>query len=337
MKETEKVREIPVEVAGAKERIKKRREKEKKEERLEEIVVECPLCGSRKLIQDYKRAELVCEDCGFVLDDNIIDPGPEWRAFDHDQRMGRSRTGPPATYTIHDKGLSTMIDWIDKDSYGKAISSQDKAQLYRLRKWQRRIRVNDATERNLAFALSELDRMASALSLPRDVREASALAYRRAVEKNLIRGRSIEGVATAALYAGCRECGVPRTLNEIAAVARVSRKEIGRTYRFIARELSLNFMPISPTAYVSRFCSALKLSGAVETKALETIQRAKEKELTSGKGPTGVAAAAIYIASIVCGEKRTQREVADVVGVTEVTIRNRYKEIAKEFGIEIIL
>ncbi|VUT23918.1 MAG: Transcription initiation factor IIB [Candidatus Methanolliviera sp. GoM_asphalt] len=334
MRETEKVREIPVEIEETRERIRKKGEIEK-EERLEEIVVECPRCGSRKLIQDYKRAELVCEDCGFVLDDNIIDPGPEWRAFDHDQRMGRSRTGPPATYTIHDKGLSTMIDWTDKDSYGKTISSTDKAQLYRLRKWQRRIRVNDATERNLAFALSELDRMASALSLPRDVREASALVYRRAVEKNLIRGRSIEGVATAALYAGCRECSVPRTLNEIAAVARVNRKEIGRTYRFIARELKLNFLPISPTAYISRFCSALKLSEAVEAKALETIQRAKEKELTSGKGPTGVAAAAIYIASIVCGEKRTQREVADVVGVTEVTIRNRYKEIASEFGLDI--
>jgi len=335
LKETEKVkvREVPVEVAKAKERIKQTREKEK-EEVLDEIVAECPQCGGRNLIQDYKRAELVCEDCGFVLDDNIIDPGPEWRAFDHDQRMERSRTGPPATYRVHDKGLSTMIDWADKDSYENATFSEDKAQMRRLRKWQKRIRVNNSTERNLSFALSELDRMASALSLPRDVREASALIYRRALEKNLIRGRNIEGVATAALYAGCRECGVPRTLNEIAAVARVSRKEIGRTYRLIARELSLNFMPISPMVYVSRFCSALNLSGAVVTKAMEMIRHVNEKELMNGKGPMGVAASAIYIASILCGEKRAQREVAEVVGVTEVTIRNRYKEIAKEFGFE---
>jgi Transcription initiation factor IIB (TFIIB) len=244
--------------------------------------------------------------------------------------MEQSRVGSPATYTIHDKGLSTTIDWRDEEM----ISSQDKAQLYRLRRWQKRIRVNDSKERNLAFALSELDRMASALSLPRDVREASALVYRRAVEKNLIRGRSIDEVASSSLYAGCRECRLPRTLNEIAAVARVSRKEIGRTYRFIARELSLNFMPISPMAYVPRFCSALNLSEAVETKAMETIQRVNEKELTSGMHPAGVAAAAIYIASIICGEKRTQREVADVAGVTDVTIRNRYKEIAEEFGLE---
>jgi Transcription initiation factor IIB (TFIIB) len=276
LKETEQVQEIPVEIVRTIERISDPREIEK-EERLNEIVAECPQCGGRNLIQDYKRAELVCGDCGFVLEDNIIDPGPEWRAFDHDQYTEQCRTGPPATYTIHDKGLSTMIDWSDMDSYENVTFSQDKAQLRRLRKWQRRIRVNDATERNLAFALSELDRMASALSLPRDVREASALAHRRAVEKNLIKGRSIEGVATAALYAGCRECGVPRTLNEIAAVARVSRKEIGRTYRLVARELSLGFMPVSPMAYVSRLCSALNLSGATETKALELIQRATEK------------------------------------------------------------
>ena len=228
-----------------------------------------------------------------------------------------------------------MIDWRDTDSYGETISPQDKAQLHRLRKWQKRIRVNDSKERNLSFALSELDRMASVLSLPRDIREASALIYRRAVEKNLIRGRSIDEVATAAIYAGCRECGVPRTLNEIAAVARVSRKEVGRTYRLIARELSLNFMPTSPTAYVSRFCSALNLSGAVETKVLEIIQRVNEKEFMIGKGPLGIAAAAIYIASTLNGERRSQKEIGEVAGVTEVTIRNRYKEIAKEFGLDL--
>ena len=161
----------------------------------------CPECGSKQLVHDYERAELVCQHCGLVLDDDFIDRGPEWRAFDHDQRMKRSRVGAPMTFTIHDKGLSTMIDWRNRDSYGRAISSKNRAQLYRLRKWQRRIRVSNATERNLAFALSELDRMASALGLPRNVRETAAVVYRDAVDKNLIRGRSIEGVAAAALYA----------------------------------------------------------------------------------------------------------------------------------------
>ena len=149
---------------------------------------------------------MVCETCGLVLDDAFIDQGPEWRAFDSEQREKRARTGAPMSMLIHDKGLSTMIGWKNKDSYGKSIPTRNRAQLYRLRKWQRRIRVSNATERNLAFALSELDRMASGMGLPRNVRETAAMVYRRAVTKNLIRGRSIEGVVAASLYAACRQC-----------------------------------------------------------------------------------------------------------------------------------
>jgi len=331
--EFEKVKEKEIE------KVEKEKEKEveKEAEEKEFYGNVCPECGSRRLEYDYERGELVCMNCGLVVDEDLIDMGPEWRAFDHEQRMKRSRVGAPMTYTIHDKGLSTMIDWRNRDSYGKSISPATRAQLYRLRKWQRRIRVSNATERNLAFALSELDRMASALGLPRNVRETAAVIYRKAVEKNLIRGRSIEGVAAASLYAACRQCNVPRTLDEIAEVSRVSRKEIGRTYRFIARELKLKLLPTSPIDYVPRFCSALGLSSKVQQKAIEILKQAQEKELTSGRGPTGVAAAAIYISSVLCGERRTQREVAEVAGITEVTIRNRYKELAEKLDIEIIL
>ena len=239
--------------------------------------------------------------------------------------------------TIHDKGLSTMIDWRDRDSHGKDLTPKRRAQIYRLRKWQRRIRVSDATERNLAFALSELDRMASHLSLPRNVREAAAVIYRRAVEERLIRGRSIEGVAAASLYAACRECKVPRTLDEIAEVSRVGKKEIGRSYRFIARELLIHLRPTNPIDYVSRFASELGLSGEVQTKAIELLKEATKKGLTSGRGPTGVAAAAVYIASVLCGERRTQRDVAEVARVTEVTVRNRYKELCEKLGLDVEL
>ncbi|HJH29084.1 MAG TPA: transcription initiation factor IIB [Methanosarcinaceae archaeon] len=337
MAEVERVRYADTSERETKRALIKARKEQEKTAEVVKAKVECPECGSRNLEHDYGRAELVCADCGLVVDAEFVDQGPEWRAFDHDQRMKRSRVGAPMTYTIHDKGLSTMIDWRNRDSYGKSISSKNRAQLYRLRKWQRRIRVSNATERNLAFALSELDRMASALGLPRTVRETAAVVYRKAVDKNLIRGRSIEGVAAAALYAACRQCSVPRTLDEIGEVSRVSRKEIGRTYRFISRELSLKLMPTSPIDYVPRFCSGLTLKGEVQSKSVEILRQASEKELTSGRGPTGVAAAAIYIASILCGERRTQREVADVAGVTEVTIRNRYKELAEELDIEIIL
>ena len=308
-----------------------------KEKQEIEEAVECPECGSTHISRDYSRAELICDNCGLVIDEDLIDHGPEWRAFDSEQREKRARTGAPMTYTIHDKGLSTMISWQNRDAYGKSIPTRNRAQLFRLRKWQTRTRISNATERNIAFALSALDRMASGLGLPRVVRETAAMIYRKAVLKNLIRGRSIDGVAAASLYAACRQCHVPRTLDEISGMAHMSRKEVGRNYRYVARELELKLMPTTPQDYISRFCSELKLSGDVQAKTLEILKKAAEKELTSGRGPTGIAAASIYIASVLCGERRTQREVADVAGVTEVTIRNRYKELAKKLDIDIIM
>ena len=275
--------------------------------------------------------------------------GPEWRAFDHEQRDKRTRVGAPITYTIHDKGLSTMIDWRNKDIYGRDIPARNRAQWYRLRKWQRKIRISGATERNLAFALSELDRDSSRLGLPRSVREAASVVYRSAVDNKLIRGRSIEGVVAASLYAACRRCNVPRTLDEIAEVSRVSKKEVGRTYRFLTRELNIKLPPTSPVDYVPRFASELGLSGEAQSKAIEIIEKAlenagaifhaelSEKGLTSGRGPTGVAAAALYIASVLLGDRKTQRDVAEIAGVTEVTIRNRYKELTEQLEMGVTL
>lgn len=297
-------------------------------------LIKCPECNCIHLTRAYDRGELVCEGCGLVLDDNFIDQGPEWRGFDFEQAEKRARTGAPMTYTIHDKGLSTVISWQNKDAYGKSIPAMNRAQVYRMRKWQRRTRVSNATERNLVFALGESDRISSTMGLTRNIRETAAMIYRKAVNKNLIRGRSIEGVVAASLYGACRQCGVPRTLDEIASSSTVGRKEIGRAYRFITRELKLKLMPTRPQDYISRFCSKLKMSGKVQIKAAEILKDATDKELTSGRGPTGIAASAIYMAGIVCNERRTQKEIADVAGVTEVTIRNRYKELADKLCID---
>ena len=315
----------------------KNEQKQNKNRQVVEEIMECPKCGGTQLSKDYSRAELVCEKCGLVIDAEIIDHGPEWRAFDSEQREKKARIGAPMTYTIHDKGLSTTIGWQNRDSYGKSIPTRNRAQMYRLRKWQIRTRISDGTEKNLALALSTLDRMASALGLPRNVRETAAMIYRKAVSKRLIRGRSIDGVAAAVLYAACRRCNVPRTLEEISKIANMPKKEIGRNYRHVSRELELKLLPTSPQDYVSRFCSALKLSGDVHAKTLEILKKASSKEITSGRGPTGMAAASLYIASVLCGEHRTQREVAETAGVTEVTIRNRYKELANKLDIDIIM
>ncbi len=322
------------------------KEVERGEIEKEELLETCPECGSFRLIVDYRRAEYVCQDCGLVLEDTYIDLGPDWRAFDGEEKAKRVRTGGPITYTIHDRGLTTIIDWRNQDFYGNPIPIRNKAWFFRLRRWQRRVRISNATERNLTFALSELDRMASALGLPKSVREIAALLYRRALAKNLTRGRSIEGVVAAILYAACRKAGILRTLDEIASYSklhrrrsshRADRKEIGRSYRIIARELGLKLMPASSSDYVPKFCTALNLNGNVMRKAIDIIKIAEERDLTSGKGPASIAAAAIYIASILTGERRTQKEIAEVAGVTEVTIRNRYRELAEKLGIGIII
>ena len=293
----------------------------------------CPECSSDNVVMDADQGELVCDDCGLVLDERQIDRGPEWRAFNHSERQSKSRVGAPVTETMHDKGLTTTIDWKDKDAYGRSLSSEKRSQMHRLRKWQERIRTKDAGERNLQFALSEIDRMASALGVPRSVREVASVIYRRALKEDLIRGRSIEGVATATLYAACRKEGIPRSLEEISEVSRVERKEIGRTYRYVSQELGLEMKPVDPKQYVPRFSSELDLSEEVKSKANEIIETTAEQGLLSGKSPTGFAAAAIYAASLLCNEKKTQREVADVAQVTEVTIRNRYQEQIEAMGI----
>lgn len=295
---------------------------------------QCPECGSDELMSDSERAEVVCGDCGLVIEEDKIDPGPEWRAFDHSENQEKSRVGAPTTKTMHDKGLTTTIDWKNKDAYGRSISSEKRSQMHRLRKWQERIRTKDASERNLQFALSEIDRMASALGVPRSVREVASVIYRQTLNEDLIRGRSIEGVATAALYAACRKEGIPRSLEEISEVSRVDRKEIGRTYRYISQELGLEMEPVDPKKYVPRFCSELGLPEEVQSKASEIIDTTSEKGLLSGKSPTGFAAAAIYAASLLCNQKRTQREVAEVANVTEVTIRNRYQEQMEVMGLQ---
>jgi len=300
-------------------------------------IKKCPECGSKKLTSDYERGEVICNDCGLIISENVIDEGPEWRAFDSDQREKRARGGAPIKYTRPNKGLVTEIDQYNRDIRGVKISSKKQAQLYRMRKWHKRASIASSMERNLAIALSELDRIASYLGLPENIREASALLYRKCVEKGLIRGRLIESVVAAVLYGMCRKYGIPRTLDEIAEISGVEKKEIGRTYRFISDELHLKIPLTNPNAYVPRFVAALKLSGKVQEKAAELLKKALRKGLISGRGPTGVAAAAVYIASAMVGERRTQKEVAEVAGVTEVTIRNRYRELKKELKLKVAL
>jgi transcription initiation factor TFIIB len=285
----------------------------------------CPECGSTRLVKDSN--EVACIECGYVLEMNFADQGPEWRAFNIEQQEKRARTGAPETYTIHDKGLSTNIDWHDRDIYGKKISSGQKAQFYRLRKWQRRIRISNARERNLAFALAEITKIVNNLSLPKSVFETASVLYRKAVNEGLIRGRSIQGISAASVYIACRQCGLTRALEEIANALKISRKEVGRSYRFLVKKMDYSVPPVKAKQFISKFSNQLMMKGKVDEIAYKILVAAKNINLMSGRGPMGIAAAASYIASVIVGEKRTQREIAEIAKVTEVTIRNRYKEL----------
>ncbi len=222
----------------------------------------------------------------------------------------KSRVGAPTTNMMHDKGLSTNIGWRDKDAYGNSLSGAQRQKMQRLRKWNERFRTRDSKERNLKQALGEIDRMASALGLPENVRETASVIYRRALDDDLLPGRSIEGVSTASVYAAARQAGVPRSLDEIAEVSRVEKSEIARTYRYVVRELSLEVKPADPEQYVPRFATALGLSDEAEHRARQLLQNAKEQGVHSGKSPVGLAAAAVYAAALLTNEKTTQAAVS---------------------------
>jgi len=294
-----------------------------------QVARKCSECGGISLFFNREKGEIICRDCGLVLEEKMVEFDREWRELDSESDQKHRRTGAPMTYTQFDQGLGTEVGQ-KADLY--RLGEKNKNKFFRLRKWQ--YRISTAIERNLKLALGELKRVSSYLKLPKSVEEEAARIYTLAVQRGLVRGRSMESVVAGALYAACRRHEVPRTLDELGEASGIEKKEIGRTYRFVTRELQLTILPSNPADYIARFASSLKLSPETQSKAVEILELAQRAELTSGRGPTGIAAASLYVSALLYGEKKTQREVADVAGVTEVTIRNRYKELLDELGLE---
>jgi transcription initiation factor TFIIB len=291
-------------------------------------VKRCPECGSVDLTYDNQRGEIICNECGLIVEEKMVDTGQEAGGqFDKSEKKGRG--GAPISMQKFDKGLTTNVGEIS-DIY--KLEAGQTRKFLRLKKWQER--VSTSIERNLRLAMAELRRVASFLNLPSVVRDEASRVYNYVLQRGLVRGRSMESVIAACIYAACRSYNIPRTLDEIADASDVERKEIGRTYRFIVRKLKIKVKPSSPKDYISRFSSILHLSPKTQNEALKILKKADISELTSGRGPAGIAAAALYVAALMNDEKKTQREVADVAGITEVTIRNRYKELTERLGIE---
>ena len=295
----------------------------------------CPECASKNLIHDYDTGETICGDCGLVLYEQMLDKGPEWRAFTQEEKASRSRVGMPTSYSVHDKGLSTAISQVDRDAFGRKLPLATRLQMWRLRKWQIRSRVHSSIDRNLAQAMSELDRLSDKVCISRPIKEKAAVIYRKALDKGLVRGRSIAAIAAAALYAACRGSGTPRTLREIAEASRVDKKDVARCYRLLLRELDVHMPIADPLTYVSKIAEKNGISGKAQGAAIAILREARRKRAAAGKDPMGLAAAALYIACLQHNEKKTQKDIADAAGVTEVTVRNRYKALQKRLNLEL--
>ena len=285
----------------------------------------CPECGSTHLFKDDVRGELVCDACGLVVNEGEIDLGPEWRAYTAEDNKRMSRTGAPLSQRSHDLGLSTVISQTGRDFHGNPIPAKQRDRYNRMRMLHRQSSLLRPGQRSLVQALTVLDRMASVLGIPPRIRDEAAMITRKALKKGMVRGRSIEGVVAASLYAACRINNVPRTLDEMSKVSEVDRKKLRKAYSAISRQIKLRVPLVKPGDYVSRFCSRLSLSPGVEAETHRILEELGDSMGTSSYAPSGTVAAAIYVASVRCGEKRPQRQIAEVAGVSEVTIRNRFQ------------
>lgn len=294
----------------------------------------CPECTSTNLIHDKDTGETICGDCGLVLYEQMMDKGPEWRAFTQEEKASRSRVGMPTSYSIHDKGLSTTISQVDRDAMGRKLPLSTRLQMWRLRKWQIRSRVHSSVDRNLSQAMGELERLSSKVSVTPSLKEKAAVIYRKALDKGLVRGRSINAIASAALYAACRESGTPRTIRDIADASLVDKKDIARCYRLLLQELRFNMPVANSLTFVSKIAEKTQIPGTIQGEAIKILADAKRKRFASGKDPMGLAAAALYIACLLHNEKVTQKDIAEAAGVTEVTVRNRYKALTRQLNLQ---
>ncbi len=295
----------------------------------------CPECGGENLIHDEESGEIICGDCGLVLKESMINEGPEWRAFTPGEKESRSRVGVPLSFAVHDKGLTTVIGRIGKDAYGRSIPLNTKLQMLRLRKWQIRSRVHSSTDRNLAQAMAELDRLCDKLHMPATIKERAAVIYRKALDSGLVRGRSISAIAAASLYAACRITQTPRTLREITHQSPMDKKDIARCYRLMIKDLGIQMPKPDAQLRVPKIAARVGVGEKTQQTAVDILRQAEKIRTTAGKDPMGLAAAALYIACVINNEKRTQKVIADAAGVTEVTIRNRYKGLKDALGLEV--
>nr|MDO8100800.1 TFIIB-type zinc ribbon-containing protein [Candidatus Njordarchaeota archaeon] len=292
----------------------------------------CPVCGSSSVVFDRERGEVVCSDCGAVID-VYIDHGLDTK-LRVDQRGEKIGIGSPETLTRVDKGRATIIRGT-RDAHGKQITAAQRERVKRITRVQKQLYVSTSIERNMKIALRELNKLTTLLNLPRTLRESAVLYYNKLVKERLTWGRRIEEVVAAAVFIACRLAGIPHDIGEISQLAEVKTKNVGRAVRLALGKLEMRLPPPSAKSYVPKYVSDLGLPYEVTSRTIKLLDEAEAKGLATGRDPSCLAGAAIYIATKLEERPKTQVEVAKAVRCSELTIRNRSKEMVKALGIRL--
>ena len=298
---------------------------------IKKIKIFCDYCHASKFVTDEIIGEIICSSCGFVISESAEDRGMERRLISN--TSDTARTGPGLSLKMHDRGLNTRIGVQNKDSVGKPLSEKTTQMFSRLRKWDSRSQTKNSADKNLRLALIEFDKVQSKLGLSDTVVERASLFYRKAIERNLIRGRTMKSIAAACLYASCRDLEHNRSLTEIASQFVIKRKEISRAYRVLFRELGFTVTVVNPINLIPKIASNLGLSEKTIRKATQILDVAQDAGIIAGKNPEIMAASVIYAACVITGELKSQTEVAAAANTSTVSIRNRINEFKTKLGL----
>ena len=286
----------------------------------------CSVCKSGRPIADPESGELVCSDCGLVFSEKASENRAEWRNFGSENN-DRARTGSPASLAKHDMGLNTVIGNNNKDSRGQNIDASMHSTMKRLRTYDFRSQAHTSTDRNLMRAFGELGRQRDKLGMSDAMIDKTAYIYRKALGKGLVRGRSTSAILAASIYISCREMGAVRSLKDIGEITDVKRKVISRSYRILIQQLEMIMPVIDPIKCIAKIANKAKLSEKSKRMAIDTMKDLVNTEASAGKRPMGLAATILYLSCMRNDEVVTQKDIAEAAGVTEVTIRNRIKDL----------
>jgi transcription initiation factor TFIIB len=302
--------------------------------------LKCSLCSSKGVksavvVTDPESGEIICSNCGMVISQNTEDnTRPEWRSFGSEGEGGnnRSRTGMPTSLARHDKGLTTIIGRTDRDASGNKIDASIRSKMERLKVWDFRSHAHDSTNKNLIQAFNELDKLKDKLGLPDAVIERTAYIYRKARKRGLVRGRTIDGILSAAIYIACRDLGVPKTLKEVAAASSIRFKILSRSYRILVTELHISTPPvIDPMKCIVKVANNADLNENTKRRAMDVMNNITKREISAGKHPMAVAATVLYMSCLNSGVNIRQADIEDAAGITEMTLRNRFRDLKNKF------